>query len=626
MRNAQDVKFQSTVHTSLREVAVGALIAGLLILNSCGAPVSEPVAKTEARPNAPIVGEADWVERLRFWLRVGYSNGPHGSAFAAISPELLRSPSLYTTFAAVGIHEQFDLPLDGTEAIAAWVRGLELDDGAFDDGTLSLPLFIETYWAVRTLERLGGDLNSLQETRAFLLGLQGEDGFFRPDEDIGGDELEQALIASDYTAEALLLLGEPRGSEALRRCTAAVAQRLVSLLADGETPNPGSSGQYIIGAIHTLAEIDPSALSAEARLYLDAALRDVGSLAADPGSLSQVIMLLEARRMLGDPVSVDEEPIRSYVAEGIIPILEGVEKGALFDPMILYQAARLMAARGIAPGDRDAILEALDRYRIAEGWITAVIPMPDAWATFYALGLIETVGGVAFQPDSVRDYLLGQLAPQDGRVELGNVYAAALGLKQLGIPVDRFTQAQGRALSGERLWSEPGVLRNSEALYWLALVYAELEWELPPDLRTALAKRRGELTNAQLDLSVGEIDQLLALENALEDRFLSDEEVTDQLMRLWVSPGGFKASVKAATPDLHSTYLAISSLARLGNIEALPRDAALEYLEACRTDYGFSYVVWDEEGFSTGAGSVQPDLRSTYEGMRILQMLAISSE
>lgn len=615
--------FPSEIHTSLKEVAVGALIASL-ILNSCGAPVRESVANIEAGSNASMLGEAEWVERLRFWLRVGYLEQPSTAAFASIDPDLLRSPSLYTTFAAAGIREQLELPVEEPQAIVDWLQGLMLAGGAFDDANLPLPLLIETNWAVHILRWTGADTGAQWETRGFILGLLGEDGLFHPDQSIGGSELEQALIASDYAVEALLLLGETPESAALRRCAQALRQSLADLLRDDGQSGSDRSATYIIGAAHTLAAIDPSLLSDEARLYLDASPLDLDSLGTDPGSLSQVSMLLEIHRLLGHPISAEEGPLRRYAAERVAPLIEAGEGRSPFDPIMTYQAIRVLAQVGFTPVDGSAVLGALDRYRIRGGWITAVIPLPDPRATFYALEIIDTIGGVAFQPQSVRDYLLPRVIPPEGPLDLDEVFAGVMGLEKLGFGVDEALQAELRSLMIRQRWSQTAPPKNGDGPYWLARIYRQLESDPPPDLRVALERRGEALAASPPDLSVGEIDYLLAIEAVLGRGFVGDEEIAAQLMRLWGRQGGFRASPGISDADLHSTYLAVNSLARLGKLDMVPREAVLDYLETCRADYGFSYVVWKDRSGSIAGGRVQPDFRSTYEGLHILNALTAS--
>lgn len=609
----------------LARLSVMALMASVM-LSACLADPLPSSADISPAPSADLVADQEWLDRLTFWLGVGYAEGPAGAAFASIDPELLRSPSLYNTYGAIGVQRELELRTSDPQAVVRWIENLRNAEGAFDDPALDLPVLIETYWALRVLRWLGGDLNGRGATRTYLLELQGEDGLFRSQGGFGGSETEDAFIATHYAVESLLMLGESPQDEALSGCEDGLQRQLSSMIQDGAAPIEAPASTYLIGGAHTLARINPSALGGQLRAYLAGLIRGVPSLGTDPGSISRLNMLMETGDLLAEGPSADMQvPLGDYISAQIVPLVGKILEQPSLDAGMLYETIRLLRQDEINLELREAVRKALAGPRIDQGWIGVIIPIPNPEATYYALGISDLIGLQDYGRLQVIDYLRQELDPIRAGLDLRIAYASVRGLRLLGAELDPAiaTELRRAALGRISAGADPGT--EMDELYWFCQLARELDWQVRGLVRSRLEAEAEKIAAGREQTSIRALHHLLLLQGVLDRHFLADDVISDLVMDLQTPQGGFRPSLEISIPDVHTTYLAISALSSLDRLESLNREQLVDYLEACRADFGFSYVALSIETESEETGPMQIDLLSTYDGLRILEMLSTTN-
>lgn len=569
---------------------------------------------------ATDVPDATWVERLSFWLRIGYREEEDVAYFASIRPDLLDQPNLYTTYGAVGLLTELERNVPQAHAIVDWITSLKGSQGAYDDPRNELPLLVETYWAVTILARLGITPPDPEETASFIQSLQSESGLFAPDADLGGPAAAQTIVATQFAVETLLTLSVTehdillRSAEALEAYLQSHVTGVSPDLKDGET-------RTFVVAAHTLAQIDPTALSEDVSALLRKTLDALPPRSGHPLMVGLVRDLWDTLQRTGI-VAQDTAPdaLSRYVAQDVLPRLTERQPHELapgsFDPLVTYEAVALVRRTPLSLPDLTPLLQSVMKYRIDNGWITFVIPTPDPQATYYALDIARQIGFEAYNAEKVAHYLESFLHVGEERVDYADVYFAWQGL----VLLERAPEAESLRTLKKRALSDAEMDRG--ALVAVTRLARACGWALPDAVREQISRVIRQTQSSGLH----RIEQLyeLALLHAVHgEEATSRAKLTSKVLALRSKEGGFKATAEAPKPDLHATFLALQALALLGREEAVDAKAMIDFVWSCRDTYGFNYV-------STGAATaerydLQPDLFVTWEGLTLLAMLSESA-
>lgn len=597
-----------------------------LIGSSCQSPHKTAETRTESDTLSVLLADHQWQSNLAFWLSIGYEENDTTASFASISPDFLRQPNLYTTYGMVGILTEMGEKVENPRAIAEWVDSLRNEQGAYNDSgprdLNSYPLVIETAWAVITLNNLGIPPHNPGQTVAFIRSLQRDDGLFHPDTSIGGPEEEQALVATHYAIKALLTLGIDLAHASHLRGT---QEALVDYLAAhpiGASPDlMARESRYFIEAAWSLAQIDPSAVPEEVRLSLQRALNKVPSLPGETLSIAHLDLLpdiLDIAESIGLPdAGIKPGPLERYVTDRVLPQLRA-EGGYAFtpaasDPILTYKAVEFLRRMGVLFPYPEDVLQGVARYRIENGWITFVRPMPNPQSTYYALAIAQQIGYDHYDPAKVGRYLRQFLRRGRKSLRLRDVYFALRGLKLLGQQPDQRTLRELRAKAISKM-QESANGAGGELLE-LAQLARTLDWKLPGLVQDQVVQTLGQLGPIPKTMQIMHFHELTVLQSVAGVEVLPPEKIREKVLALWTREGGFKTSSNAPMPDLHATFLALDTLSLLHHDSAVDQKAVIKFVLSCKADYGFNYIPSHLIEKFPSAG---PSLGVTYAGIKIL--------
>jgi len=604
---------------------VSALFLVSVLLGCC-----RPVYEADQNHSHPIPasvtldGDPQWQKRLAFWLDVGYMETDEIAAFASISPDLLSQPNLYTTYGSVGILAELEEEIPNAHAIGAWINTLKEQRGAYDDPLNELPLIVETYWAVATLHRLGIAPLNPEDTVAFVESLQRDDGFFAPDMSLGGAEEEENLVATQFAIDTLLLLRTPSTDETLQKSAKALQEYLTFHLDDVSPSLANRAFTQFVAAARALAMIDPSAVPEDVGPLLLSASGSLSSLpetALMPGFVNDLLDVIERIERSADiPAQLKRD-----VAARVLPSLDR-SRGQAFspvsiDPVLTYEAIKLIERVDSSFLDSDDLLQGLARYRIEKGWITFVIPDPNPQATYCALVIARQIGFDDYDAAKVGAYL-EQFVQMDERVsDSGDSYFAWLGLVLLDQKPDdeRVSRLKETAISKvQRLPEDSGAYGE---LVPLALLAKAMGWDLPDAVRERISRTLQQESAADLH-GMRQIYGFTILQSVSGADVIPPETIEEKVLALWSSEGGFKIVPGAPAPDIPATLLALKTLALIHRSEAVDPEVVTDFVWSCKGEYGFNYVPSQWAGQLPATSSVGADLFVTYEGLAILAMLS----
>jgi len=373
----------------------------------------------------------------------------------------------------------------------------------------------------------------------------------------------------------------------------------------------------LLEAILTLARIDPARLPAGTDRFLQKCAGEVGALPGSPmlfGEVNDLMDALDFDRFSG--ISVPQASLRSYVRQRVVPFLRsGKGNGEPVDPLLAYQAARLLRRSGLDESIPESLREQMDRYRIESGWITFVHPMPNVDSTCSAMVIARHIGFTGYDRKGVASYLRRYVSSAGaGNASVWDVYCAVLGLEEMGQGLDSETS---KIL--ERAMLESSTTARSRDLAEIALIGETLGWEFPNEVRDRFAQAAEQTKAGMTTPNMKRLFDVVVLQKTAGRNVLSEEEVKRDLESLWSARyGGFKIRPEAPVSDVGSTFSAlwISRLLSLP-VDRRERESILRFLASCKYDYGFGFVPSDSE-YASEAGA---DFSATAKAFPTLELL-----
>jgi hypothetical protein len=606
-------------------ILVVCVAAAMPSMSGCAPSFGNPPPILEPNITKFSIHDQAWIDRLGFWLAVGYTEIDDQASFASISVDLARTPSIYATYGALRILQALGEAPSEPAQIAAWIDSLRRSDGAYDDAQLDLPLLVETYWAIESLRMLDAPADGTGDTIRFVLSLQQTSGAFAPGGDIGGPPQEQELVATHYALELLLDLCPSHCSDALNKGSLFLREYLLSQPPADALDFTSPEITYQVGAARSLARLDPGSVPPQVLLLLEQSAPHLADLPGNPDTYALADLLLDAAEYLGleDSMSI-ATAARTLAARSLVQdIRTQAASGATppFDPMVMGNMVKLAARLVLAIPEREALLNGIGRYRISKGWTSFILPFTDPSSTCYALALSQALGRQTYNAQKVAAYARRIL---QSSMQVPNPAEALAALNMLKLLRQEPEQGSLATLR-EAMFAELSRSNSETTLVdptsFLELAYA-LRWEIPAEIRNKLRQTlQGEMPSEgspPIQTLYG-----LALLNALAGRAGPDTHwIAQQVMALSTAGGGFLSSPQAPLPDLHATSLALKTLAILDQQGMLDLDALHAFVLSCKDDFGFNYLPLELIRENPEAyGNVQPDLRITHEALKLLAFL-----
>lgn len=607
---------------------------------------SEPTTIVVAETLQPTVVSKSaknprWEKNLRLWLAIGYVEQEHQAAFASVPLDIVTKPNLYATYSVLGIYTALDEPIKNRDAIAEWLESLMTQSGSFqNDGPY--PRLQATLWAVRAMKMLGHTPRHPDKILSYLFSLQDETGWFRFDDNTGQAKEKLDLSPTIQAVEAIRDLGmEPKTVPALNK----TREALIAYLRDhpysksqtANDPNTGEAGQAALA----LALLDPTAVPDEFRSSIQRELATV-SLSADLMSILKAKGTLDKAQLLGLPIPEStSNNLRRVLNESVLPALPtgGSDSSGTLDlssptpkqknsvygsvePMTTSIILSLAQKVGASFPNKRELLQTIALHQLASGWSMFGDPQTNPAATYSALKIAREIRYKGYTPDKVAAYLLGFVQPDDSSFDLQSAYYAVRGLLLLGHkPDDSILQAlKGRAVA--RINSLPEDQRDGELLY-MALLAQSMKWDWPNSL-----KEPARLAlQSQNDLGLGRmlsIHFVTVLQAASGIEVVPREQLVEKVIALSTAEGGFKAVEQSPVPDLLSTYQAVRILEILSAKDKVDKDKLRQFISSSQGNYGFNLVplaLVKQHPDMLTPGATQATLFSTAWGFEILEGL-----
>jgi len=570
-----------------------------------------------------------WTQNLPRWLDLAYSESDNFAGFGDLGSDQITAPNLYITRGAVQILHYLGVKVEDPQPIGAWINSLANDQGAYDDPLNHAPLMLETYWAVTTLQTLGIPPKNPEKTANFVVGLQGDDSLFHYDQFID-NTLWNNISCTDVALTILDCLGPedlPQVKSALDRATDRVAEAVNNLLSsvngdwrkfdDRET-------EHFESALGLLARLAPEKFPKEGKEALAYYISEIPCMPGDFLTPKTIDMLLLDTAEAVGLIKSDETPslpgLREYLLERVVPEISALggygwrnRWAARLDPMMTWPTVKLFARAGIPYPQREVLLRTISKYRIKEGWISVIIPVPEVGYTCFGLGVAKYVGWKGYNPKKMSAF--AHSAFRDPRADLRDIYWAAKLAQELGESGEKFVSILDPAIT--KLWKQG----RADDVHTLAFLLAELRlpvpaWAVQPLQKEAEALVPKVSTGGPYGVCIRHIRELAFIQNLLGREWIPKSELQDKTVSLQSEAGGFKACSEAPCADLLSTYQALETLEALNGTEDFEVRKTISFVSSCKRKYGYAWTV-----AGTNPTPSSPDLYSTYVGMRVLQLL-----
>ncbi len=597
-----------------------ALVGCLLLLTTCQSLASPPEPKsTFLPPTATVAIQNHWKSNLARWLQIAYTEDEHVASFAAISANKIDHPSLYATYSVVGIYHVLNQPIRSSDEIQKWIASLQTENGAYADPD-ALPKYaalLETNWAVATLGYLDLSAPQAGKTISFLRSLQTHDGFFLPDQDIGGDPQSQKIVASFWAIDTLMRLKVDLAKQDFLVSTKrALLDYLNSDIKENAEPNISLSANSLI-ALHTLAMLDSDAIDSETRTILQQQAENF-SLSANPAVLAMAINLFETVKILGLSISDSKiANLRGRVETQLYPsILQASNAGRPVEPMQTYLTLKVGDLLRVKYVDSSDLFAHCEPYRVAGGWNTFFIPRGDPAATAEALFIAKEIELEKYNPDKVANFLEQSIAPSIAAKHLRNLRFALQGLGFLKRLPNSTTLQEIQSTVAAAILQSPKK-QSAGLLFEYALLVYERGWKWPSELDTLAVQTLQE--TARNKTRIDTLHNMLILELVSKTEVIPKKQLAQEIAQLWVERSGFKAMASATETDILSTFLAVQALGMIGTLKPEDKATIEIFLDTCKQEYGYSFSCPNSSAKNQETAS--PTIAATFYALKLRQMI-----
>lgn len=592
-----------------------------LLLSACQtqtvpSQVTQQVVSTPATSSTQI--SDIWRRNLVRWLHVAYSENAQEASFAGITSSKIDHPTLYATYSIVGVYHSLNEPIESASEIADWIVSLQTEDGAFNDpDPLSkYPALLETNWAVATLARLKVQAPQRGKVMAFLRSLQNQDGFFEPDQDIGGNPQAQKLVATFWVIDTLKHLNVDLTKEFYLEST---KEALLTYLDSADTNSPSQkdsfSSEFFI-AVHTLALLDPHSVPSKLKTLIQEQANTF-SLSNNPAAIAIGIDLLNSVNILQLPISdTQRATLRRMVETELYPsiIQEPRKSGRPVEPMLTLLFFQLGRTLDVGYETSGELLKLLKEYRVAGGWSNFLIPQGDPEATAYALFIACEVGYEDYNPQKVGNFLRKFTQPAIAVKNIRDTRFALRGLAYLNqLPNSTAMQELQDNLT-DSILAAPKKQSAGLLLEYALLVY-EQGWQWPHKLEALtlqILQQNADSKFPRMDL----LHQIAILEKVSNTEVVPKKQIAQEIMQLQVPNSGFKSVPNASGADALASLLAVEALRALDTAPLVNRSDIESFVKECKRDYGYDYCYHA----SPNAGVKNSTFGATYSALRLLHL------
>ena len=574
---------------------------------------------------------SEWMQNLYRWLDLAYSESDKYAGFGDLGSETLATPNLYTTYGAIRIIQYLGLKVRDPQPIGAWINSLVGDQGAYDDPLNKAPVVLETYWAVAALQTLGIAPEEPEKTTDFVLSLQKDNGLFHYyDQSFDDNTVWSNISCTDIVVDILDCLGVedlPPVKAALGRAAARVATVVDNMLSsvNGDWHKfDKQETDHFEPAVELLSRLAPEKFPKEGEEAIAYYISEIPSMPGDFLTPKIINMfLLDTAEAVGliEPDEIPTMPgLKEYLLKRVVPEISALggygwrnHWAARLDPMMTWPAVKLFARAGIPYPRRKLLLQTIGKYRIKQGWISVIIPVPEVSYTVFGLDIAKYVDWNGYNQEKMRAFAYSVL--QNPRRGLVDVYWSAKLLEELGESREKLVSILDSAIT--QLWKRG----RADDMQTLALLLAKLHlpvsaWAVQPLEKEAEALVSMVSTGAPYGVCIRHIRELASIQNLLGEEWISKTELKSKILSLWSKTGGFKACSDAPYTDLRSTYQALETLKTLNEPDDFEVRKTMSFVSSCRRDYGYAWML-----AGTNPTPSPPDLYSTYVGIRILQLL-----
>ena len=571
----------------------------------------------------------EWTQNLRRWLDLAYSESDNFAGFGDLGSDQITAPNLYITRGAAQILRYLGVKVEDPQPIGAWINSLANDQGAYDDPLNHAPLMLETYWAVTTLQTLGIPPCEPTKTMSFVLGLQGDDGLFHYDQFID-NTLWNNISCTDVALTILDCLGTedlPQVKSALNRAADRVVEAVNNLLSsvngDWHKFDEKETENFESG-LHLLSRLAPEKFPKEGKEALVYYISEIPSMPGDFLTPKVIDMLLLDTAEAVGLIKSDEIPtlpgLKEYLLKRVVPEISTLggygwrnRWAERLDPMMTWPTVKLFARAGIPYPQREVLLRTISKYRIKEGWISVIIPVPEVGYTCFGLGVAKYIGWKDYDPEKMSSFAYSIL--QNSRANIRDTYWAAKLLEELGKSKEKLVSILDPTIT--KLWKQG----RADDVHTLAFLLAELRlpvpaWAVQPLQKEAEALVPKVSTGGPYGVCIRHIRELAFIQNLLGREWIPKSELQDKTLSLQAEAGGFKACSDAPCADLFSTYQALETLEILNALGDFDARKTISFVLSCKRNYGYSWTL-----AGTNPTPSPPDLYSTYVGVRVLQLL-----
>lgn len=451
---------------------------------------------------------------------------------------------------------------------------------------------------------------------AFLRSLQNQDGFFEPDQDIGGNPQAQKLVATFWVIDTLKHLNVDLTKEIYLEST---KQALLTYLDSADTNSPSQaasfSSEFFI-AVHTLALLDPHSVPSKLKALIQEQANTF-SLSNNPAAIAIGIDLLNSVSILQLRMSETQRAtLRRMVETQLYPsiIQEQRKSGRPVEPMLTLLIFRLGRILDIGYESSGELLKLLMEYRVAGGWSNFLIPQGDPEATAYALFIAREVGYEDYNSQKVGNYLRKFTQPSTAVKNIRDTRFALQGLAYLNQMPNSTAIQEIQDNLADSILAAPKK-QSAGLLLEYALLVHERGWQWPHKLEA--------LTHQILEQNAGSkfpridlLHQLAILEKVSNTEVIPKKQLVQEIMQLQAPNGGFRSMSNTSDADVLASLLAVEALRALDSAPLVSRSNIELFVKECKRDYGYDYCFHP----SPETAVKNSTFGATYSALRLLHL------